>query len=129
MITGHYSHQAGAGTSGHEERRVGAAMFSESAWQTIARSLEFSGRELEIVRGIFEDRTEFAIAADLNISPHTVHTHVERLHHKLQVANRMQLVLRVMDEFLKLTLSGHTNLPPICANWQIGKCPQTRVSR
>jgi DNA-binding CsgD family transcriptional regulator len=102
-------------------------MFSEDAWRAIGQSLKFSGRELEIVRGIFEDRTEFAIATDLHISPHTVHTHIERLHHKLRVANRVQLVLRVMDEFLSLTLSAQTNLPPICANWQVGVCPLSRA--
>lgn len=102
-------------------------MFSDQAWKAIGQSLNFSGRELQIVRAIFDDRTEFAIASDLNISPHTVHTHVERLHHKLCVTDRVQLVLRVMDEFLDLTLSLQTKLPPICANWEVGKCPLSRV--
>jgi len=103
-------------------------MFSRTAWEAIAQSLRFSGRELEIVQGVFNDRTELAIAGDLTISPHTVHTHVERLHHKLRVGNRLQLVLRVMDEFLRLTLALHSKLPPICANWQVGECPLTRSS-
>ena len=107
-------------------RRAGAAMFSEVAWEAIAKSLALSTRELQIVRGVFDDRIEYAIATDLKISPHTVHTHVERLHHKLQVADRVQLVLRVMDEFLRLTLSPQTKLPPICANWQVGGCPLQR---
>ena len=98
-------------------------MFSEVAWEAIANSLALSRRELQIVRGVFNDRIEYAIATELQISPHTVHTHVERLHHKLQVTNRVQLVLRVMDEFLRLTLSPQTKLPPICANWQVGVCP------
>lgn len=98
-------------------------MFSDEAWSAIRRSLDLSGRELEVVRGIFKDQTELAIAAALRISPHTVHTHIERLHHKLRVAGRMQLVLRVMDEFLHLTLSPQTQLPPICARWQVGACP------
>jgi len=102
-------------------------MFSEEAWNAIGQSLNFSGRELQIVRAIFDDRTEFAIASELNISPHTVHTHVERLHHKLRVTDRVQLVLRVMDEFLNLTLSRQTNLPPICASWEVGQCPLART--
>ena len=112
-------------TSSGRRRRQGARapVYSDSAWKAIGQSLALSGRELEIVRGVFEDRTEYAIATDLNISPHTVHTHVERLHHKLQVANRVQLVLRVMDEFLGLTVSPQANLPPICANRQAGVCP------
>jgi DNA-binding CsgD family transcriptional regulator len=56
------------------------------------RSLKLSGRELQIVRGVFDDYTELAIAKNLNISPHTIHTHCERLYHKLAVTDRVKLV-------------------------------------
>jgi DNA-binding NarL/FixJ family response regulator len=102
---------------------LGAVMLSEQAWQEIARSLKLSGQELQIVRGVFDDCTEFAIADNLNVSPHTVHTHCERLYHKLAVTDRVKLVLRVMDEFLALTAASGTSLPPICANWAAGRCP------
>lgn len=88
-----------------------AAMFSEQAWEIIARSLRLSTRELQIVRGVFSDHTEFMIAADLRISAHTVHTHFYRLHHKLAVQTRVQLVLRVVQEFLALAYaSGNAQL-------------------
>ena len=105
---------------------LGAAMFSERAWQEIARSLKLSGQELQIVRGVFDDYTEFAIANNLNVSPHTVHTHCERLYHKLAVTDRVKLVLRVTDEFLALTVASETVLPPICANRVAGRCPLRR---
>lgn len=98
-------------------------MFSEQAWLEIARSLALSPRELQIVRGVFDDRTEFAIAANLAISPHTVHTHIERLHQKLGVADRVELVLRVMNEFLTVTAAPESTLPSICANRTAGRCP------
>lgn len=98
-------------------------MFSEQAWAEIARSLELSARELQIVRGVFDDRTEFAIAANLNISPHTVHSHIERLHHKLAVIDRAEVILCVMNEFLALTTSPGGVLPPICADREVGRCP------
>jgi hypothetical protein len=79
------------------------------------------------VRGVFDGRKESAIAADLGISPHTVHTHVERLHRKLAVADRVELVLRIMDEFLLLTASPESILPPVCPHRTAGRCPmQTR---
>jgi DNA-binding CsgD family transcriptional regulator len=98
-------------------------MFSEQAWEKIGRSLRLSGRELEIVRQVFDDRTEFAIANNLHLSTHTVHTHCERLYHKLQVTNRVKLVLRVTNEFIALTFSPEGNLPPICATQASGRCP------
>ena len=98
-------------------------MFSEQAWAEIARSFELSPRELQIVRGVFDNRIELAIAADLGISPHTVHSHIERLHHKLGVPDRVALILRVTDEFLALTAAPESILPSICANRTAGRCP------
>jgi DNA-binding CsgD family transcriptional regulator len=102
---------------------LGAAMFSEQAWGEIARSLKLSGRELQIVRAAFDDQTEFAIANNLNLSPHTIHTHCERLYHKLAVNDRVRLVLRVTNEFIALTFAPESSLPPICANRAAGRCP------
>jgi ATP/maltotriose-dependent transcriptional regulator MalT len=101
----------------------GAAMFSNQAWEEIARNLKLSARELQIVRGVFDDRTEFTIASDLSVSPHTIHTYCERLYHKLAVTDRVRLILRVVDEFLLLTSTPETVLPPICANRVAGRCP------
>jgi DNA-binding CsgD family transcriptional regulator len=105
---------------------LGAAMFSEPAWKEIARSLKLSNRELQIVREVFEDHTEFNISVNLSVSPHTVHTHCERLYRKLGVTDRVKLVLRVMDEFLALTVAPGTVMPPICANRAAGRCPLQR---
>ena len=102
---------------------LGAAIFSRQAWEEIARSLKLSGRHFQVVQGMFNDYTEAAIAGDLKVSPHTVHTYSERLYRKLGVTGRVRLALRVMDEYIALTLSG--TLPPLCA-----KCSNvTTISR
>ena|ERR1035441_1133361 len=107
---------------GRPERTGGAGVFGRRVWASIARSLELSPRELQLVRGVFDDDTDFSIAASLGISPHTVHTHFERLHRKLEVANRSQLILRIVSEFLVLTASPGSVLPPICPNGATGGC-------
>lgn len=61
-------------------------MFSERASEKIGRCLKLSGRELQIVREVFDDRTEFAIADNLETSPHTV-TLVQWLRFFNQFAN------------------------------------------
>jgi len=98
-------------------------MFSPEAWALIARSLGLSGRELQIVRGAFDDKTEVEIAADLHISPSTIHTHVERLHRKLTITDRTQLLLRIMQEFIALTATPGNDLQPICAVRTARNCP------
>ncbi len=94
--------------SGAERRRSaddrsaspGRALLTPFEWDSTERTLNLSGREREIAEAVFDDRTESAIARDLGISPHTVHTHVERLYRKLAVASRTQLVLRMMASAL-----------------------------
>jgi DNA-binding NarL/FixJ family response regulator len=80
----------------HRDRSI----LSYDAWKTIANSLRISDRELEIIQGIFDDRKELAIADELKISMHTVHTHLERLYRKLGVSSRVALVLYILSEYL-----------------------------
>ena len=105
---------------------LGTAIFSEKAWQEIAHSLKLSGQELQVVRGIFDDHTEGAIADSLKISPHTIHTHCERLYRKVGVTGRVRLVLRVVAEYIALPLAPGTILPPVCTTFAAGQCPLRR---
>jgi DNA-binding CsgD family transcriptional regulator len=101
-------------------------LFNKGAWTAITRSLNLSKREHQLVRGVFDDCTDLSIAVALGISSHTVHTHFERLHQKLGVANRAQLILRVVDEFLALTAAPGSALPPLCPHSTAARCPWRR---
>ncbi len=92
------------GPTPNSKRCLGSTMFTDQMWSRVERSLRLSRREVQIVRGVFDDLTEDGIAASLGISAHTVHTHVERLHHKLSVVDRAQLILRIVEECLRLGL-------------------------
>ena len=81
------------------------SILTSDTWKRIAQSLHISNRELQIIQGIFDDRKEFAIAYELTISVHTVHTHLERLYRKLGVSSRVGLILCILSEYL-------TSLPP-----------------
>lgn len=48
----------------------GASLLSDVVWLEVGRSLNLSARELEIMRGVFDNLTEGAIAARLGISEH-----------------------------------------------------------
>ena len=108
-----------------ESRRriaAGSAIFSNPVWVEIGSSLHFTFRELQIIRALFDDKTEYATAADLGISVHTVHTHLERLRHKLRVNDRAGLILQVIQEFIDLTGAAGSVLPPICGKRKAGLC-------
>ncbi len=102
----------------------GSAIFPHLVWASIGRSLRLSKRELQIVRGIFDDDTESAIGLHLGISQHTVHTHLERLRYKLAAGDRATLILQVIEEFLRLTGTAGSSLPPLCGWRAAGLCPR-----
>ena len=103
--------------------RAGSSIFPAEVWVAMGRGLGLTEREVEIVSAVFDDRTELGIAAELGISPHTVHTHIERLHHKLAVVDRVTMVLRVVQEFLRLTGAPGSRFTPICGKRAAGLCP------
>ncbi|MFO0974549.1 MAG: helix-turn-helix transcriptional regulator [Phycisphaerae bacterium] len=80
-------------------------LFAPIEWQRIAAALSLSGRELEIVQLLFRDRKELAMAYELGISVHTVHTHLDRLYRKLDVAGRCAALLRIFETFRALSLA------------------------
>ena len=111
--------------TGRGRPATGSAMLSGRAWNEIARSLQLSRRQLQIIRAVFDDDKEPTMAAALGISTHTVHTHLERIYRRLQVHDRLELVLLVLAEFLRLTADITSGLPPLCGQRAAGKCPLT----
>jgi DNA-binding CsgD family transcriptional regulator len=85
---------------GRPVRPFGHTVFSEDDWRALSGSLALSPREAQILRGVFDDQKESAIASHLGISSHTVHTHLERLYRKLGVRSRVALVTRVFVEYI-----------------------------
>lgn len=64
---------------------TGSQMFAAKAWHAIAHSLDCSRRQMEILMAVFDEEKELVIAERLEISPHTVHSHMERMCQKLGV--------------------------------------------
>ncbi len=93
--------------------------------------LGLSPRKLQLLRLVFDDMKEYTIAAELHLSQGTVHDYMKNLRAQLKVEDRTQLVLRVLAEFVALTLPS-TNGPAVkCAFRAAGLCPyrcQTHAS-
>lgn len=81
-------------------RHIDTTLFTEEEWSRIAESLQISGRGLEITSLLFTNATESQISEQLGISRHTVHAHIERVYRKLDVGSRVELVVRVIAEYL-----------------------------
>jgi DNA-binding CsgD family transcriptional regulator len=72
----------------------------EEAWKGIADTLKLSPREAQIASRVFADQSDREIAQALGLSRGTIHTHLERLHEKLEVHSRVQLARRVFAAYL-----------------------------
>ena len=78
----------------------GRRIFSDDEWQTISTSLGLSEREFAIVQAMFDDEHEKEIAEELGISQNTTHTHLKRLYKKTDVTSRVELIIRIVEEYL-----------------------------
>jgi DNA-binding CsgD family transcriptional regulator len=58
---------------------------------------KLSPREVQIIRQLMRSFRETEIAALLEISTHTVHTHVGRIYRKLNVTSVAELALRIVS--------------------------------
>lgn len=62
-------------------------------WGLLAQRLALSPRELEMIRAACHDESVTALARELSVSPHTIHTYRERLYRKLQVRSFSQVMV------------------------------------
>lgn len=86
--------QGRAGYDGAYEQKYSDALTIDE-WQSIARRLDLPPRQLQVTRSIFDGIEEREIAQRLEISPHTVHAHLNRMYRKLDVSNRCALLVQV----------------------------------
>jgi two-component system NarL family response regulator len=68
--------------------------FQRSRASDIEQSEPLTQREREILRLIARGLTYKEIAAEMQISPHTVHTHIRKIYEKLHARNRSEMLDR-----------------------------------
>ena len=88
-------------TSNNQTATSGSSIFSNKEWDELGCDLMLSLRALQLVRGIFDDQTEVAIAYDLSISVHTVHSYLTRIYQRLGVCSREQLLVYIFGRYLE----------------------------
>lgn len=74
-------------------------IFTEEEWSFLVEELALSPRQAEITELLFEGMTDKQIANQLNLALPTIRTHFARLYSKLQVQDRVELILHVFSEF------------------------------
>ena len=68
----------------------------------VANRFDLSGRQLEVLRCLFDGTDRITTAETLRMSAHTVHTHVGRLYRKFRVNSCGGLMVRLFFALLSL---------------------------
>ena len=92
----------------------GQRIYPTHTWEKLAGTLHLSPRELQITKAVFDDHNEVAIAVRLDISVHTVHTHLRRLYQKLGVRSRIGLVLCIVS--IERDMNGQASSSPAASS-------------
>ena len=72
-------------------------LLNTQQWKLVAEELGLTDREREVCELLFQCLTRRAIAERLGIKDRTVRSHMEQIHAKLRVKNRVGIVLRVIE--------------------------------
>lgn len=99
----------GRSTSGFAVTETPASCLGRADWLLITQEMDLSPRQLEIIRCLVDGLDEAAAAERLGISPHTVHTHMNRLYQKVGVKSRCELVVKVL--LLVIAAAGASRRP------------------
>jgi DNA-binding NarL/FixJ family response regulator len=83
-------------------RNPGEEMLAAEEWERVAHQLQLSAREFSVAVLIFEGNSRHQIARRLHCASGTVRIYIDRLFAKLNVPDRLGMVLRVMRVHLAL---------------------------
>jgi len=75
----------------------GQHQLSNQQWSDVCREMKMSLREQLVCKLLFDGLTRQKIAEQMEISNRTVRHHMEQIHVKLDVSNRVGVVLRIIQ--------------------------------
>ena len=75
----------------------GRSLVSNGQWKKIIDLLDLTDRELIVCQLLFLGLTRNDIAERMDVSLRTIRQFMERIHKKLRVKNRVELVLRIIE--------------------------------
>jgi len=83
-------------TSGQEP------IFSEVQWERLEDRLSLPRRQRQVIRQLFEGRSDKQIADAIGVALPTVRSHLRRIYGKFDVQDRTELILFIVREFIRI---------------------------
>jgi DNA-binding NarL/FixJ family response regulator len=85
-------------TKAIDEKTTVSSRAISCEWKGLVRALDMSGRQAKIVELILQGKKDKQIALELGLSKHTVRTYLNRIFARLEVTDRLGLLLRVFAD-------------------------------
>jgi len=86
------------------------AMVGPGQWKAVAATLGLTSGELDVLQAIFRGDGEKQAAVELDIARRALHARLERIHKRLGVHSRTELILKVLGaiDFASEAEAAHT---------------------
>jgi DNA-binding CsgD family transcriptional regulator len=68
--------------------------FTDAQWELVRERLNVRPRELQVVRLVLQEKSERAVARELEISKHTVREHLKHAYRRMGIHSRTALARR-----------------------------------
>ena len=95
-------------------------LLNEKQWRYVQRRYHLSPRELDVAKLVCKGFVNGDIAAELDVRPGTVKTHLKSIFGKTRARNKITLLLRFMEDVSKFFgESIHTTTVPIIVRKKI----------
>ncbi len=101
-IESHDDHRVHISRVPADARSNGRALLGSVDWQRVRGKLGLSLRELQVVQHILEGMKLSAIAREMQLGLGTVKTYSQRVYRKLDVTDRQEFTLLVVNAHLQL---------------------------
>jgi DNA-binding NarL/FixJ family response regulator len=75
-------------------------MLSDSEWDMLAKKMRLTPRETQVLRGVFAEQTDDAIAIELGIATRTVRAHLGKIYQKCDCRTRTGAVVTAFKNYL-----------------------------
>jgi DNA-binding NarL/FixJ family response regulator len=75
--------------------RSAPSLFTEGEWTIVVKSMRFSPRQSEVVKLVLQGMRDKQVALALGLRVTTVRMHLRHIFARLNVADRMELALRI----------------------------------
>lgn len=93
--------------------RPKVSLLNEEHWVYVRKQYYMSLRELQVAKLVCQGLNNEEIADNLKIKQGTIKTHIRNIYRRVRVKNRIEMLLRFVDNAASSPTKSQVNIPPL----------------